>query len=364
MAADPTGTSLPLALTMGEPAGIGLEITLKAWHHFATSWRPGADCFFLIDDPVRVARARRALGSPVQVATIGHPSEAANAFGKALPVLPLLDIDLPADLETTFGKPGTETAGAVIGSIDQAVELALNGDVAGIVTNPIQKKTLLDSGFTFPGHTEYLGALTEKMLLPDGLVRGPVMLLAGESLRVAPVTVHIPLSEVPGALSPELIANVAVVVAQSLQRDFGIVGPRLAVSGLNPHAGEGGALGKEDMEIIAPAIAWLREKGIDAIGPLPADTMFHQEARAQYHAAITMYHDQGLIPVKTLAFHTASNITLGLPIIRTSPDHGTGLDIAGKNVARPDSLISSIMAANAMARQRQQFDLALRQQAG
>lgn len=345
---------------MGEPAGIGLEITLKAWHHFATSYTPGAHHFFLIDDPVRVARALRHLGSPIRMSTIASPAEAGDAFRKTLPVLPLELPPLPADAAGGFGTPSQVTAEAVITSISQSVRLALHGRVAGIVTNPIQKKTLIDSGFAFPGHTEYLGDLTKDVPLPSqGLVRGPVMLLAGDTLRVAPVTVHTPLARVPEELTTQRIADVAIVVAQALVRDFGVSSPRLAISGLNPHAGEGGALGLEDGHIIAPAIAWLREHGVDAFGPLPADTMFHEEARAQYHAAITMYHDQGLIPVKTIAFHSASNITLGLPIIRTSPDHGTGLDIAGRNIARPDSLIASIRMANLMAARRQAYDATL-----
>ena len=357
---DTAGKPLPLALTMGEPAGIGLEITLKAWHHFATSYTPGAHHFFLIDDPVRVAKALRHLGSPIRISTIATPAEAGDAFRKTLPVLPLDMEPLPADIQVAFGKPDVTTAEAVITSIRQSVSLALQGKVAGIVTNPIQKKTLIDSGFSFPGHTEYLGELTRDAAMPSqGLVRGPVMLLAGDTLRVAPVTVHTPLSKVPEELTTQRIADVAIVVAQSLVRDFGVSKPRLAVSGLNPHAGEGGALGLEDEHVIQPAIAWLREHGVDAFGPLPADTMFHAEARAQYHAAITMYHDQGLIPVKTIAFHSASNITLGLPIIRTSPDHGTGLDIAGRNIARPDSLIASIRMANLMAARRQAYDASL-----
>ena len=355
---------LPLAVSMGEPAGIGLEITLRAWHHFATSHRPGNLHFFLIDDPFRVSKALRALGSPVRVATIARPEDATGVFAKQLPVLPLREHAPDAGHEIRFGTPQAETAGAVIESIDIGVELALAGKVSGIVTSPIQKKTLIDTGFAFPGHTEYLGALTAEAAMPDGLVRGPVMLLAGASLRVAPVTVHIPLSQVPQRLTTDGIIEVAIIVAQSMSRDFGILQPRLVVSGLNPHAGEGGAIGKEDEEIILPAIAYLRQHGIDAFGPLPADTMFHQEARAKYHAAITMYHDQGLIPVKTIAFHDASNITLGLPIVRTSPDHGTGLDIAGKNVARPQSMIASLIAADEMARQRRHFDAAMNRQTG
>jgi 4-hydroxythreonine-4-phosphate dehydrogenase len=343
---------------MGEPAGIGTEITLKSWQFFKERHRPGDRTFFLVDDPVRLAKAMQALNVSLPIVTISTPEEATTAFANGLPVLPLSDAIPDHTVALEPGKPVTTTAKSVIHSIRQSVSLALSGKAAGVVTNPIQKKILMDDGFKHPGHTEFLGELTKDAPLPEGMMRGPVMLLAGADLKVAPVTVHMPLSKVPAALSPQMIAAVSLVVVQSLTRDFGISAPRLAVSGLNPHAGEGGALGQEDDKIIAPAIAELRKNGIDAIGPLPADTMFHEEARAQYHAAITMYHDQGLIPVKTIAFHSAANITLGLPIVRTSPDHGTGLQIAGKGVARADSMITAISAAASIAEMRAKFDAA------
>ena len=349
-------TPLPLALTMGEPAGIGTEITLKAWQVFKSRYLEGGQTFFLIDEPFRLEKAIRTLKADVKVITIEKPEDAAGSFADGLPVLPLERITPDKAFDAAPGKPVTDTAGLVIASIEQAVTLALEGKIAGVVTCPIQKKTLMDAGFQYPGHTEFLGALTKDAPLPPGVLRGPVMLLAGDTLKVAPVTTHIPLGMVPKALTSQAVAGIALVVAQSLIRDFGINNPRLAISGLNPHAGEEGALGTEDMNIIAPAIAELRNRGVDAMGPFPADTMFHEEARAQYHAAITMYHDQGLIPVKTIAFHSAANITLGLPIIRTSPDHGTGLDIAGKGVARPDSLITAIQIAATMATHRAAHD--------
>ena len=350
---------LPLAISMGEPAGIGTEITLKAWRYFQNSHREGGQTFFLIDEPLRLEKMIRKLNADVPVTTIERPADASQAFSNALPVLPLEKITPDPAFDVTPGNPVTGTAGLVIGSIEQAVHLALEGQIAGLVTCPIQKKTLADAGFPHPGHTEFLGALTKNAALPQGVLRGPVMLLAGETLKVAPVTTHIPLALVPKALTPQAVAGVAMVVAQALFRDFGIQAPRLAISGLNPHAGEDGMLGTEDRDIIAPAIGELRKRGINAMGPIPADTMFHEEARAQYDAAITMYHDQGLIPVKTIAFHSTANITLGLPVIRTSPDHGTGLALAGKGVARPDSLITAIKAAATMATHRRHHDARL-----
>lgn len=347
---------LPLALTMGEPAGIGLEVTLKAWQYFKEKHRHGGQSFFLIDEPFRLEKAIRALNANTNIITIENPADAANSFADGLPVLPLARITPDTAYDVTPGTPTTDTAGLVIASIEQAVQLALAGKISAMVTCPIQKKTLLDAGFQHPGHTEFLGTLTKNTPLPKGVLRGPVMMLASEQFRVVPITTHIPLKAVPQTLKTQTIVGVSVLVAQSLVRDFGISTPRLAISGLNPHAGEEGAMGTEEQDIIAPAVAELRKRGIDALGPFPADTMFHEEARSQYHTAITMYHDQGLIPVKTIAFHSTANITLGLPIIRTSPDHGTGLNIAGKGLARPDSLITAIYMAATMAANRARHD--------
>jgi 4-hydroxythreonine-4-phosphate dehydrogenase len=320
---------------MGEPGGIGGEIAIKAWRALAAT----GPAFFAIDDPARLER----LGAPV--AAIASPEQATRVFATRLPVLPL-----GAAVKATAGLADKANAAHVIGSIEKAVALALAGEASGVVTNPVQKAALIEAGFEFPGHTEFLGALTKDAPAPTR--RGPVMMIASPSLRVAPVTVHSPLAKAVRELTTERIVDVAMVTAESLKLDFGIARPRLALAGLNPHAGEKGALGSEDEALIAPAVAALRKHGVEAAGPLPADTMFHAEARAKYDAAICMYHDQALIPVKTLAFHEAVNVTLGLPIVRTSPDHGTALDIAGKGLARADSLIAAIKLAAEMAARR------------
>ncbi len=327
----------PLALTMGDPGGVGAEISALAWNTLKKS----GPVFFIIAAPDNF----RALGVPVTEIT--SPAQSQAAFGASLPVLPLY--------ATCFTSPGmatTQNAPAVIESIDRAVELVLKHTASAVVTNPIQKASLQAAGFGFPGHTEFLADLTRETPMPNGQSRGPVMMIAGPDLRTVPVTIHLAVKEAVRALTPDMIFNTAMVTAQALQADFGVTAPRLAISGLNPHAGEGGSIGMEDGLIIAPAIDRLRAAGIDARGPLPADTMFHAEARASYDAALCMLHDQALIPAKTLAFHDGVNVILGLPIIRTSPDHGTALDIAGKNIARPDSLIAAIKLADKMASRR------------
>jgi 4-hydroxythreonine-4-phosphate dehydrogenase len=318
---------------MGEPAGIGGEITLKAW----LRRREGLPAFAAVDDPERLSRIAADLGLAVPVRTIAAACEAAAVFDAALPVLPQL---LPAP--AVPGRPSAATASAVIGAIERAARLALAGEAAAIVTNPIQKKPLYDAGFAHPGHTEFLGALAE-------LEAPPAMMLAAAELRVVPVTIHRPLAEVPRVLTTAEIVRIGTIAAAALRRDFGIERPRLAVAGLNPHAGESGSIGDEDETIVAPAVDALRAQGIDVRGPLPADTMFHAAARARYDAALCMYHDQALIPIKTLAFDRAVNVTLGLPFVRTSPDHGTALDIAGKGVASAESLVAALRMAAAMA---------------
>lgn len=322
---------------MGEPGGVGAEIAAKAWR----ALRETGPAFFLIGAVEEIER----LGAPFAV--IADPSEAAGAWAQALPVLPVEQA-----VAAQAGTASPANAPAVIESIDRAVAFALEGAAAGVVTSPIQKASLIAAGFRFPGHTEFLGELTETAGMPGGRRRGSVMMLAGPDLRTVPVTIHLSVKDAVAALTPNRIAETGYIVAEALRYDFGIEAPRLAVSGLNPHAGEGGALGAEDALIIAPAIDELREAGIDARGPLPADTMFHEDARKTYDAALCMLHDQALIPVKTLGFHEGVNVTLGLPIIRTSPDHGTALDIAGKGVARADSLIAAIRLAAEMAARR------------
>jgi len=336
----PPAADVPLLLTMGEPAGIGGEIALKAWLGRAR----GLPVFAIIDDPERLAAMARALALDVPISPIAAPAEAAAVFANALPVLVQR---LAASVVP--GRPSAATAAAVIGAIERAARYALDGAAAAVVTNPIQKKPLYEAGFRHPGHTEFLGALA-------GLAAPPAMMLAAAELRVVPVTIHRPLAEVPGALSAAEIVRIGTIAAAALTRDFGIPRPRLAVAGLNPHAGEGGSMGGEDAAIVAPAVAALRAAGIAAEGPLPADTMFHAAARARYDAAICMYHDQALIPIKTLAFERAVNVTLGLPFIRTSPDHGTALDIAGKGIADPTSLVEALKLAAAMAVHRAAFD--------
>jgi 4-hydroxythreonine-4-phosphate dehydrogenase len=321
-------TTPPLALTMGEPAGIGPEITLAAWR----AVRAAGPAFFLIGDP--------ALLPDAPIRCIAAPEEAAVAFPDALPVLPMA---LPAPVVP--GRPDPRNAPAVIAAIEQAVAFARAGRAGGVVTNPIQKSVLTAAGFPQPGHNEFLGVLA-------GTGTPPVMMLACPGLRVVPVTIHLALKRAVAILTTEAIVTQGLVVAEALRRDFGIAAPRLVVAGLNPHAGEDGTMGREDIEIVAPAVAALREAGIAVRGPLPADTLFTPRARAAYDCALCMYHDQALIPVKTLDMDGGVNVTLGLSILRTSPDHGTALDIAGKGLADPGSLIAALRMAAEMARHR------------
>lgn len=323
----------PLALTMGEPAGIGGEITLAAWR--AVGARVP---FVLIDDPQRV-RALAARTGDVPVAEVGSPEEAAEACAEALPVL-----DVGERVPLSLGVPDGARAGATLASIERAVALAMAGRVSGVVTNPIHKAVLQAQGFGHPGHTEFLAALA-------GVPR-TVMMLASSELRVVPVTIHIALSEVPAALSTALIVETGRIVHAALREDFAIAAPRIVAAGLNPHAGEDGRMGHEDQSVIAPAVATLQAEGIDIAGPYSADTMFHPRARARYDAALCMFHDQALIPIKTIAFDEGVNVTLGLPFVRTSPDHGTALDIAGRGLARADSLIAAMELAGTLGARR------------
>jgi 4-hydroxythreonine-4-phosphate dehydrogenase len=325
----------PLALTMGEPGGVGPELAIKAW----SALRATGPCFALLAPPALIDVRARALGLPVRIAET-HWADAADAFAEALPVVPL-----NAAAPDRPGVADPAGAAAVIESIDRAVAAVLAGEAGAVVTSPIQKASLYAAGFAHPGHTEYLGALAQAA----GHEATPVMMLAADAFRVVPVTVHIPLAEVPARLTTGLVVETGRIVARELTARFGIDRPRLAVAGLNPHAGEAGAMGAEDEAVIRPAVEQLRREGIDATGPLPADTMFHQRARAGYDAALCMYHDQALIPIKTVAFDEAVNVTLGLPFVRTSPDHGTALDIADKGVARPDSLLAALRLAGRIA---------------
>lgn len=317
-----------LALTMGEPAGIGPEITARAW----AALREGGPEFFFLGDAELI--------QGVPVARVDGPESARAAFRQALPVL-----HRPLPVPATPGHPQAATAPAVLAAIEEAVALARAGSVGGVVTNPIQKSVLTAAGFPHPGHTEFLGELA-------GTGVPPVMMLACPQLRVVPVTVHEPLARAIARLTPELIVEHARIAHAGLRRDFGIASPRLAVAGLNPHAGEAGTLGHEDQAIVAPAVALLRAEGIEATGPHPPDTLFTAKSRPLYDAAICLYHDQALIPIKTLDMDGGVNVTLGLSIIRTSPDHGTALDIAGRGIASPDSLVAALRLASQLAHHR------------
>ncbi|MDB5447218.1 MAG: pdxA [Phenylobacterium sp.] len=326
----------PLALTLGDPAGVGPEITVKAWQALRGSGPP----FLAVGDFQALASASAA-GSSI-LRRITAPKEALQVFPEALPVL-----DLPLRAPVIAGQPSAAAAPAIIQWIETAVGLALRGDVAGVVTAPIAKAPLYEAGFKFPGHTEFLGELTAAARW-DG-ARGPIMMLTAQDLRVTLVTVHAALARVPSLLSVEAIVNAGLVTAQALRRDFGVAAPHVAVAGLNPHAGESGSLGREEVEIVEPAVRALRDLGVDASGPYPADSLFPETMRRRYDAAVCLYHDQALIPVKMLDFWGGVNVTLGLPIVRTSPDHGTAFDIAGRGVARPDSLVAAIRLAHEIA---------------
>ena len=336
---------MPLAVTMGEPAGIGIEITLKAWLGRRRHQLPP---FVLLADPQAIAAAAAALGAAVPVAEVADPRQAAARFAEALPVAPLA-LAQPA----TPGAPDPANAAVVLAAIERAVTWARAGAVAGIVTNPIQKASLYHAGFAYQGHTDYLAHLCE---CPEE----PVMMLAAPELRVVPVTVHVALRQAIESLTGERIIHAGRVTARALARDFACPRPRLAVAGLNPHAGEDGTIGSEEVEIIRPALQRLREEGHEVAGPLAADTMFHAAARARYDAALCMYHDQALIPLKAIDFEGGVNVTLGLDIVRTSPDHGTALDIAGSGKASEASLVAALRLAAEIAERRAAFDAAAR----
>ena len=323
----------PIVVTMGDPAGVGGELTLLTWREHHDSLPP----FCLVDDPVRLQRLSTLTGIDCPIAVIEDLQEATAIAQKALPVLPLscpVDI-LPGDDSTPEGP-------MVMESIDKAIALSIDGRAEAMVTNPIQKSRLYAAGFAAPGHTEYLG-ISAKLGAP------PVMLLAGPSLKVVPVTIHLSLKDAIAGLSTQKIVHTLETTIASLKTDFGISRPRIAVSGLNPHAGEFGNLGREELDIIAPAIQQVLETGEDVIGPLASDTMFNEAARGTYDIAVCMYHDQALIPIKTLDFDNSVNVTIGLPFVRTSPDHGTAYNIAGTGNANPNSLISAIRMASDIA---------------
>ena len=338
---------LPLLVTMGEPAGIGGEILMKSWKILWGSSQivEKSPLFVAIDDINRLTHEAKRCGLNIPLQSIQNVEEAFDIIPHGLPILhrPLPAMPQP-------GQPDSKSVPAVMACIEEAVALICSGKAAGLVTNPVHKHILYQAGFAYPGHTEFLAALAEQAQTtgPPRTYR-PVMMLVIPGLRVVPLTVHIPLIEVPRKLEHNMIVETGHIVATSLKQNFGILKPRLAMAGLNPHAGEGGQIGKEEQEILMPAIAQLRADGLTVSAPQPADSLFHKKARAHYDVVLCPYHDQALIPLKTLNFEEGVNITLGLPFLRTSPDHGTGLDIAGKGIASPISLIEALRLAARMA---------------
>jgi len=332
----------PLAVTMGDPAGIGPDITLVSWYRRSELALPP---FAVFGDPDMLAERAQALGLKVPLSRLQTLETAPSAFPDALPV-----VTIPLPERAAPGTPTPRNAAGIIAAIEQATRAVANGEATALVTNPIAKSVLTEAGFTHPGHTEFLGELAERHW--PGSEAQPVMLLASDVLRVVPLTIHIPISQVPAAITAEQLKRTTRILHRALREDFGCTAPRIAIAGLNPHAGENGTIGTEDRDIIAPAIAELQNEGLAVTGPHSADTMFHAAARATYDAAIAMYHDQALIPIKTLAFDTGVNTTIGLPFIRTSPDHGTAFDRAATGTASPASFIEAIRLADRMARNR------------
>lgn len=335
---DHSRPNLPLVLTMGEPAGIGPDVTLAAWA--ARRDRP-LPAFYCLADPDALRARSKLMGLDIPIETM-TPADAVGAFDTVLPVVPL-----EAQSNAEPGRPERPAARGVIEAIARSVGDVRAGFASAIVTNPINKRALVDAGFQHPGHTEFLGMLANAWSRTPAR---PVMMLAGPGLRAVPATIHVPISAVPGLLTESLILATARTIDRDMRRRFGLPRPRIAVAGLNPHAGEGGVMGTEDDDVIRPAIARLQEEGIDAIGPMAPDTMFHPAARARYDVALCMYHDQALIPTKTIAFSETVNITLGLPFVRTSPDHGTAFDIAGTGKADFSSLTAALRMADELAR--------------
>jgi 4-hydroxythreonine-4-phosphate dehydrogenase len=337
----------PLALTLGEPAGIGPDITFAAWRRRAEL---GLAPFYLLADPAFVARRAERIAPDVTIAVV-EPQAAGTAFETALPV-----VDIGVTVTAEPGRPDRSSAPAALTAIRRDVAHVSTGVASAIVTNPIAKNVLYRSGFAEPGHTEYLGKLVEEA---TGVAVQPVMMLWSPELAVVPVTIHLALKDVVARLTTDLIVETGRIVARDLRDRFDIARPRLAIAGLNPHAGEDGALGDEDQTVVRPAVERLRSEGINARGPLPADSLFHEAARASYDVALAMYHDQALIPIKTLAFDHAVNVTLGLPFVRTSPDHGTAFDIAGTGRADPASLIAALQLAARLSSRMQSRPVAL-----
>jgi len=330
--------TLPIAVTMGDPAGIGPDITLTCWHRRSKDEIPP---FVVVGDPEVLDARAKLLGLKAPIAAIESTAEGLAIFQDALGVIPAASAG-----EIFAGAPTPQCGTAAIASIENAVSMLERGEARALVTNPINKARLYDIGFTYPGHTEFLAALAQS---PGSEPVEPVMMLVCHELRVVPATVHIPLSQVGSRLTTALISRTIRTADKGLKDYFGIASPRIAVAGLNPHAGEAGTMGREELDVIGPAIEQARAAGIRASGPFSADTMFHPSAREGYDAAIAMYHDQALIPIKTLAFERAVNLTLGLPFIRTSPDHGTAYDLAGTGKADPSSFFEALRLADSIS---------------
>ena len=322
---------------MGEPAGIGGEISLKAWR---VRKQKNLPVFFVIDDPSRLSEMAFTLGWTIPLIEINDPKEAVAAYEHGLPVMPL-----SLGMRVAPGRPDPDAVKVVMQSIRLGVDLCMSGKASAMVTNPIHKNVMHQGGFTFPGHTEYLASLLH-------LEHQEIMMLACPTLRVVPVTIHVSLTQAIASLTQDRIIEICLNTERALKRDFGIEHPRLAVAGLNPHAGEEGDMGREEIDIVSPAIHHLKTLGLNVQGPLPPDTMFHERARSAYDVAICMYHDQALIPLKTLGFDSGVNVTLGLPIVRTSPDHGTAFDIAGTGQANENSFINALCMAAEIAKSR------------
>lgn len=328
----------PIAVSMGEPAGIGPDLTLIAW---ANRKALGLPPFYIRGDETLLQERARKIGLNARLKSVTQ-DEATATFAKALPI-----VQTGPALSDQPGVEAPETAASVVASIEGCVEDIRSGLACALVTNPINKAALYRTGFAFPGHTEYLGSLAVTHWSEEPAK--PVMMIAGPELMVVPVTIHIPLRDVPAALTTELIVETAEITANDLKTRFGYTSPRLALCGLNPHAGENGSMGTEDQDIVEPAVARLRAMGIDASGPHPADTLFHPAARENYDCVLGMYHDQVLIPAKTIGFDESVNVTLGLPFVRTSPDHGTAYGLAGTGTARVDSFAASLRMADVLA---------------
>ena len=335
----------PLALTRGDPSGIGTEVALKAWVAMRAAPETRAP-FILVADLDHCRRVGGALGLDVPLRA-STPGEARALFADALPILPL-----DAATRGQPGRPDAADALGTIASMERCVELVARGEASAVVTLPVSKEILHRVGYPHPGQTEFMGAMAARLFGSRGGSPIPraVMLLWSPALAVVPATIHVPIASVPALVTRALIVDTARIVARDFRARFGIAHPRIAVTGLNPHAGEGGDIGREEIEIIVPALDILRADGLAVTGPHPADTLFHAAARARYDVVITMYHDQALIPIKTLAFDTAVNVTLGLPFVRTSPDHGTAFDIAGRGIADPSSLLAALALAARLAK--------------